>query len=171
MTRRRLLLRLFAGGAGAAKAVRAARKSAPVESAIATRTARPLAPARDVTNPARVAIESHGPRCTAIYTPLYATFRARHADGIEADEPRKISPFDSMGLLDLIVNTGIANAINRMPEASRATGAIAETIENNVRSKIIKEHLNDPAYYDKMSALLDEIIAARKPRRSSTKNT
>jgi predicted metal-dependent hydrolase len=36
--------------------------------------------------------------------------------------------------------------------------AVAETIENNVRSKIIKEHLNDPAYYDKMSALLDEII-------------
>ena len=41
---------------------------------------------------------------------------------------------------------------------------MAETIENNVRSKIIKEHLNNPAYYDKMSALLDEIIAARKAR-------
>ncbi len=39
--------------------------------------------------------------------------------------------------------------------------AVAETIENNVRSKIIKEHLNDPAYYEKMSALLAEIIAAR----------
>ena len=39
--------------------------------------------------------------------------------------------------------------------------AIAETIENNVRSKIIKEHLNDPAYYEKLSALLDEIIADR----------
>ena len=32
------------------------------------------------------------------------------------------------------------------------------------RSKIIKEHLNDPAFYEKMSALLDEIIAARKAR-------
>ena len=30
---------------------------------------------------------------------------------IEADEPRKISPFDNIGLLDLIVKTGIANAI------------------------------------------------------------
>ena len=49
--------------------------------------------------------------------------------------------------------------------ASRATReAVAETIENNVRSKIIKEHLNDPAFYDKMSALLDEIIAARKAK-------
>jgi type I restriction enzyme R subunit len=42
--------------------------------------------------------------------------------------------------------------------------AIAETIENNVRSRIIKENLNDPAYFAKMSALLDEIIAARKAR-------
>ena len=43
-------------------------------------------------------------------------------------------------------------------------GAIAETIENNVRSKIIKDHLNDPAFYDKMSALLDEIVKARKSK-------
>ena len=42
--------------------------------------------------------------------------------------------------------------------------AIAETIENNVRRKIIHEQLTDPAYYDKMSTLLDEIIAARKAR-------
>ena len=42
--------------------------------------------------------------------------------------------------------------------------AIAETIENNVRSKVIKEHLHDPAFYEKMSALLDEIIAARKTK-------
>jgi len=30
---------------------------------------------------------------------------------IEAAEPRNISPFDNMGLLDLIMKTGIANAI------------------------------------------------------------
>jgi len=84
---------------------------------------------------------------------------------IEAAEPRTISPFDKMSLLDLIVNTGIAEAINRMPDGIKSEHtAIAETIENNVRSKIVKEHLNDPAYYDTMSALLDEIIAARKAR-------
>jgi len=84
---------------------------------------------------------------------------------IEADEPRKISPFDDMPLLDLIVKTGIAAAINSLPDGLKGNkNAVAETIENNVRSKIIKEHLNDPAYYDKMSALLDEIIAARKAR-------
>jgi type I restriction enzyme R subunit len=84
---------------------------------------------------------------------------------IEADEPRTISPFDGMTLLELIEKTGIANAINNMPEGIRSShGAIAETIENNVRSKIIKDHLNDPAFYDKMSTLLDEIIAARKAK-------
>jgi type I restriction enzyme, R subunit len=82
---------------------------------------------------------------------------------IEADEPRKISPFDNMGLLELIVKTGIANAINTQLGGMKGNkNAIAETIENNVRSKIIKEHLSDPAYYETMSKLLDEIIAARK---------
>ncbi|MBB5607984.1 MULTISPECIES: type I restriction endonuclease subunit R [unclassified Janthinobacterium] len=84
---------------------------------------------------------------------------------IEASEPRTISPFDNMSLLELIVKTGIANAINSLPAGLKGSKeAVAETIENNVRSKIIKEHLNDPIYYAKMSALLDEIIAARKAK-------
>lgn len=84
---------------------------------------------------------------------------------IEADEPRKISPFDNMSLLELIVKTGIANAItSQLGELKENKQAVAEAIENNVRSKIIKEHLNDPAYYEKMSALLDEIIATRKAK-------
>lgn len=43
--------------------------------------------------------------------------------------------------------------------------AVAEAIANNVRSKIIKEHLNDPVFYEKMSALLREIIADLKAKR------
>ena len=82
---------------------------------------------------------------------------------IEADAPRTISPFENMGLLALIVKTGIADAISTQLGGLKGNkGAIAETIENNVRSKIIKEHLNDPAYFERMSALLDEIIADRK---------
>lgn len=84
---------------------------------------------------------------------------------IEADEPRKISPFDGMGLLELIVKTGIANAITTQLGGLKGNkNAIAETIENNVRRKIVKEHLTDPAYYEKMSTLLDEIIALRKSK-------
>jgi type I restriction enzyme R subunit len=84
---------------------------------------------------------------------------------IEADEPRTISPFDNMGLLELIVKTGIASAITaQLGGLKGSKDAIAETIENNVRRKIIKEHLSDPAYYETMSTLLDEIITARKAK-------
>lgn len=84
---------------------------------------------------------------------------------IEADGPRRISPFEGVGLLDLIVKTGIADAIaSQLGGLKGNREAIAETIENNVRRKIIQEQLTDPAYYEKMSALLDEIIAMRKAK-------
>ncbi|WP_410509148.1 HsdR family type I site-specific deoxyribonuclease [Methanosarcina hadiensis] len=84
---------------------------------------------------------------------------------IEAAEPRKVSSFEDMPLLELIVKTGIDKAIvTQLGGLKGNRNAVAETIENNVRSKIIREHLNDPAYYEKMSALLDEIIAARKAK-------
>ena len=84
---------------------------------------------------------------------------------IEAEDSRTISPFDDVPLLELIVKSGIATAINAQLAKVRGNrNAIAETIENNVRSKITKEHLSDPAYYEKMSALLDEVIKARKDK-------
>jgi type I restriction enzyme R subunit len=87
---------------------------------------------------------------------------------IEAAAPRKISDFGEIGLLDLIVKTGIAEAINHLPNGIKQNKqAVAETIANNVRSKIIKEHLNDPAFYEKMSALLKEILADLKAARIS----
>ncbi len=84
---------------------------------------------------------------------------------IEAAEPRKISPFEDMGLLDLIVKTGIADAIaSQLGGLKGNRTAIQETIENNVRNVIIRDQLTDPAFYEKMSTLLDEIIAARKAK-------
>jgi type I restriction enzyme R subunit len=84
---------------------------------------------------------------------------------IEASEPRTISPFGDMSLIDLIVKTGIAEAINSQLGGLKANrDAVAETIENNVRRKIIKEHLVDPAYYETMSKLLEEIIELRKAK-------
>ena len=78
---------------------------------------------------------------------------------IEANAPRVISDFGEMGLLDVIAKSGMANAIATLPEGIKGNqGAVAETIANNVRSKIIKEHLNDPVFYDKMSTLLREIL-------------
>ena len=84
---------------------------------------------------------------------------------IQADEPRAISPFEGIGLLDLIVRTGIAEAIaEKLSGLKGNRNAVAETIENNVRSKIIREQMSDPAFYEKMSKLLDEVIAARKAK-------
>jgi type I restriction enzyme R subunit len=83
---------------------------------------------------------------------------------IQASEPRKISEFENIGLLDLIVKTGIADAIAKKLSEMKDRQSVAETIENNVRSKIVKDHLTDPAYFAKMSALLDEIIKKRKEK-------
>ncbi|WP_235318678.1 HsdR family type I site-specific deoxyribonuclease [Lysobacter sp. A03] len=84
---------------------------------------------------------------------------------ITADEPRRISPFDDVGLLELIVKMGITDATATLPDSIKGSkDAVAETIENNVRSTIIQEHLNNPAFYERMSALLDEIIAQRRAK-------
>jgi type I restriction enzyme, R subunit len=84
---------------------------------------------------------------------------------IEADEAKTISPFGDLSLVELIVKTGIADAIaSRLGGLKGNHAAIAETIENNVRRKIIKEQLTDPAFYETMSRILDEIILARKAR-------
>ncbi|WP_322354272.1 HsdR family type I site-specific deoxyribonuclease [Dehalococcoides sp.] len=82
---------------------------------------------------------------------------------IQAEVPRTISPFANMSLLDIIVNSGIAAAITSLPPGIKNNKeAVAEAIINNVRKKIIKEHLIDPAYFEEMSKLLDEIIKERK---------
>jgi type I restriction enzyme R subunit len=84
---------------------------------------------------------------------------------IEAAEPRTIWPYEDMGLLELIVKTGIAKAMaTQLGEMKSIKTAIAETIENSVRKKIIKEHLADSAFFEKMPALLNEIIPARKAK-------
>ena len=77
---------------------------------------------------------------------------------IEADAPRPISPFDDMPLLELIVKTGIASAINsRLDALNGNKDAIAESIENNVRSKIIKEGALE------LAMKIDETVKQARP--------
>ncbi len=84
---------------------------------------------------------------------------------IQAGEPEDITPFDGMSLLDIISNEGVAAAIGVLPKEIKGNqGAIAETIENNVRKKIIKDQYLDPAFFEKMSKLLDELIKQRKAK-------
>jgi type I restriction enzyme R subunit len=94
---------------------------------------------------------------------------------IQAEDSRKISPFDDIPLLDLIEKLGIQKAINDYfpgmnPDEESAREAVAETIENNVRKKIIRDQLLDPEFYSQMSDLLKEVIADRKAKAISYEN-
>ncbi|MFC6269451.1 type I restriction endonuclease subunit R [Frigoriflavimonas asaccharolytica] len=81
---------------------------------------------------------------------------------IRAEESEVISPFEDISLLDLM-ETDMGKAIDSLPKSVKGSKeAVAEVIENNVRSKIVEEHLLDPKYFDEMSVLLTELIEARK---------
>jgi type I restriction enzyme, R subunit len=81
---------------------------------------------------------------------------------IRAEESEKVSTFENLSLVQLIVERG-AEAVNALPEGVRKNRkAVAETIENNVRRLIIDEQPINPKYYEKMSALLDALIEQRR---------
>ncbi|MEI6414953.1 MAG: HsdR family type I site-specific deoxyribonuclease, partial [Pseudomonadota bacterium] len=77
---------------------------------------------------------------------------------IRAEESEKISAFDDMSLIQLIVERGPDAADAKLKGILKTEEAVAETIENNVRKLIINESPVDPAYYEKMSKLLDALI-------------
>src|SRR3990172_3942177 len=81
---------------------------------------------------------------------------------IRAEESEKVSSFDDVSLVQLIVERG-ADAVSALPKGIRDNrDATAETIENNVRKLIIDEQPLNPKYYDKMSELLDALIRQRR---------
>ena len=81
---------------------------------------------------------------------------------IRAEESEKISAFDDMSLVQLIVERGM-DALDVLPKGIRESKeAVAETIENNLRKLIIDEQPVNPKYYEKMSELLDSLILQRR---------
>src|SRR5262245_2169867 len=81
---------------------------------------------------------------------------------IRAEESEKISAFDDISLVQLIVERG-ADAVNSLPKGLRGNKeAVAETIENNVRKLIIDEQPINPKYYERMSQLLDALVKRRR---------
>jgi len=81
---------------------------------------------------------------------------------IRAGESEKISTFDELPLVQLIIERG-EDALAALPAGIRGgKEATAETIENNVRRLIIDEMAVNPRYYEHMSTLLGELIAERK---------
>ena len=81
---------------------------------------------------------------------------------IRAEESEKISAFDDLTLVQLIVEKG-TEAVKQLPDSIRKNkSAVAETVENNLRTVITEENPTNPQYFDKMSSLLDELIQQRK---------
>ena len=82
---------------------------------------------------------------------------------LSADPSRTISDFGDATLLQIIVEHGIEAATGKLPNAiKRNRGAMAETLEANMRKVITQEMPINPVYYEKMSVLLEELIRQRK---------
>ncbi len=81
---------------------------------------------------------------------------------IRAEESEKISAFDDLSLVQLVVERGAAFVDALPPGIAKKQEAVAETIENNLRKVIIDEQPINPRYYEKMSDLLDTLIQQRK---------
>ena len=79
---------------------------------------------------------------------------------VQADPAASLGELGEMSLTELIVDTGIHDAIARKlnEKGTLSRNAIAEGIINNVRKTIIREQLTDPRFYDQMSKLLDDLI-------------
>src|SRR5207247_10502979 len=79
---------------------------------------------------------------------------------IQADPAADLGALGEMSLTELIVETGIHDAIVRKlnEKGKLSRNAIAEGIINNVRKTIIREQLTDPRFYEQMSLLLDDLI-------------
>lgn len=81
---------------------------------------------------------------------------------IQADDSQKVSTFDDLGLVELIVERGLG-VLEALPDDIKTDQtAMAETIENNVRRIIVDEQPTNPKYYEEMSALLDALIEQRR---------
>ena len=87
---------------------------------------------------------------------------------VQADPASDLGTRGKLSLVELIVETGINDAIARKLNAGGklSRNAIAEAIINNVRKTIIRDPLTDQKFYAEMSKLLDEFI---KQSRAETK--
>jgi type I restriction enzyme R subunit len=107
----------------------------------------------------RAAIKKHSGEELDI-KPYEADMRHLINTYIQADAAAALGQLGDLSLTELIIETGIHDAIakklNEKGKLSR--NAIAEGIINNVRKTILREQLTDPRFYEQMSLLLDDLI-------------
>jgi type I restriction enzyme R subunit len=107
----------------------------------------------------RAAIKKHSGEELDI-KPYEADMRHLLNTYVQADPAADMGNLNSLSLTDLIVKTGIHDAIARKlnEKGKLSRNAIAEGIINNVRKTIIRDQLTDPRFYAEMSQLLDDLI-------------
>lgn len=107
----------------------------------------------------RAAIKKHSGEELDI-KPYEADMRHLINTYIQADTTAELGGLADMSLTELIIETGIHDAIARKlnEKGKLSRNAIAEGIINNVRKTIIRDQLTDPRFYEQMSQLLDDLI-------------
>jgi type I restriction enzyme, R subunit len=107
----------------------------------------------------RAAIKKHSGEELDI-KPYEADMRHLLNTYVQADPAADLGNLSSLSLTELIVETGIHDAIARKlnEKGKLSRNAIAEGIINNVRKTIIRNQLTDPRFYAEMSKLLHDLI-------------
>ena len=107
----------------------------------------------------RAAIKKHSGEELDI-KPYEADMRHLLNTYVQADPAADLGDLRSLSLTELIIETGIHDAIARKlnEKGKLSRNAIAEGIINNVRKTIIRDQLTDPRFYEEMSKLLDDLI-------------
>ena len=111
----------------------------------------------------RAAIKKHSGEELDI-KPFEADMRHLINTYIQADPAADLGNLSSLSLTELIIETGIHDAIARKlnEKGKLSKNAIAEGIINNVRKTIIRDQLTDPRFYEEMSKLLDDLIKQKR---------
>ncbi len=107
----------------------------------------------------RAAIKKHSGEELDV-KPFEADMRHLLNTYIQADPANPLGSVDNHSLVELIIDTGIHDAIAKKlnEKGQLSKNAIAEGIINNVRKTIIRDQLTDPRFYAEMSQLLDDLI-------------
>lgn len=111
----------------------------------------------------RAAIKKHSGEELDI-KPYEADMRHLLNTYIQADPAAELGSLSQIPLTEMIIDTGIHDAIARKLNAKGklSRNAIAEGIINNVRKTIIRDQLTDPRFYEDMSKLLDDLIKQQR---------
>ncbi len=83
---------------------------------------------------------------------------------IQADSATELGNLSSLSLTELIIETGIHDAIAKKLNAkgNLSRNSISDGIINNVSKTIIRDQLTDPRFYAEMSKLLDDLIKQKR---------